>query len=161
MIQGSQTPVSACSFSGHRVIEAGKLAEVRDRLERAVAYAYGRGCRTFYAGGAIGFDTLAARMVLMYRITHPDLRLILLLPCIDQSEKWSDRAKDAYDFLLANADEVVYTADTYTKTCMKERNFALASKCDILICYVTHGASGASQTASFAKKMGKEVYNLA
>ena len=40
----------------------------------------------FYgAGGALGFDTLAAQTVLDMKKEYPQLRLILVLPCEDQT----------------------------------------------------------------------------
>jgi predicted Rossmann fold nucleotide-binding protein DprA/Smf involved in DNA uptake len=43
---------------------------------------------------------------------------------------------------------------------MRERNFRLADRADILIAYVGHNRSGSAQTARMADNMGKTVYNL-
>ena len=149
-----------CSFTGHRRIEARHIPKLPKLLERAIAYAYGEGCRTFYAGGAVGFDTYAAREVLRYRLAHPDVRLCLLIPCTDQDANWSTAERDAYAYLLGNADEVRYISDSYDDGCMKRRNAALAESCDILIAYCQRYASGAAQTVRMAEKLGKRVYNL-
>ena len=149
-----------CSFTGHRKIENEHRAQLPALLDRAIEYAYREGCRTFCTGGAVGFDTEAARRVLLFRIAHPDIRLLLLLPCPEQSDRFSERQRDAYDFVLKNADEVVYAALTYTSTCMKLRNRMLAERGDILIAYLGHSHSGSSQTVAMAKRLGKAVYNL-
>ena len=149
-----------CSFTGHRIIESESRAALVDLLSRAVEYAYGEGCRDFICGGAIGFDTLAAKEIIRFRMTHKDAKLILALPCVEQDAKWSDSQKNAYNFTLSSADEVIYVSDSYTKTCMAERNRYLAERCDILIAYAGRMSSGAGQTLRMAEKLGKRIYNL-
>ena len=149
-----------CSFTGHRVIADECLEKLSDLLGRAVEYAYSSGCRSFYTGGAVGFDTMAARAVLAYRMSHRDLKLIIAVPCKNQDAKWTEAEKDAYAYILSNADEVVFISEEYTKDCMKRRNEYLASVCDILIAYSGRSASGSAQTVRMAKTLGKEVYNL-
>lgn len=149
-----------CSFTGHRQIEPERRSALIDLLVRAIEYAYGEGCRDFICGGALGFDTLAAREVIRFRMTHSDARLILALPCIEQDLKWSEAQKSAYGFILSAADEVIYVSDSYTKTCMAERNRFLAERCDILIAYAGRSNSGAAQTVRMAEQMNKRIYNL-
>jgi sigma-E factor negative regulatory protein RseC len=60
-----------CAFSGHRVIPIEKQAMLRDLLRRAIAYAYENGCRSFFCGGAIGFDTYAAKEVILLTADNP------------------------------------------------------------------------------------------
>ena len=152
--------VKGCSFTGHRTIPAEHRKSLCQLLERAVKYAYDLGCRRFYTGGAVGFDTLAAREVIRFRISHPDVKLILLLPCTNQNEKWNCTDTDAYDYTLFVADEVNYISDEYTKSCMQKRNQALAEACDVMIAYVGRSRSGAGQTVRMAERLGKKVYNL-
>lgn len=149
-----------CAFTGHRQVEREAESLLPPLLSRAVAYAYAEGCRTFLTGGALGFDTLAARAVIAFRLAHRDVRLELLLPCIDQAEGWSPRRRAEYDWILSEADEVCYLADAYDKRCMIRRNAALADRCDLLIAYVGHERSGSAQTLRLATERGKRVYNL-
>lgn len=150
----------ACSFTGHRAIEPHHREQMGALLSRAVDYAYREGCRRFYIGGALGFDTYAAQHVLLYKMSHPDVKMHLVLPCRDQSSKWGSAQADMYDYLLSQADTVEYVAEEYTSGCMRERNMRLASVCDIMIAYVGHQRSGASQTVRMATELGKRVYNL-
>ena len=82
--------MTTCCFTGHRVI----APEVRDQLtailDRRLQALYDVGFVEFRAGGALGFDTLAAERVLLLRERHPDCRLVLMLPCRDQSKYWSE-----------------------------------------------------------------------
>lgn len=149
-----------CSFTGHRVIDEGERERICDLLRSAIKYAYADGCRDFMTGGALGFDTLAAQEVIKFRLLHRDVRLILCLPCMDQADAWSDRHRSMYSYILEAADEVIYAVESYTDTCMRERNFILASKCDILIAYCLRQKSGSAQTLRMADSMGKEIINL-
>lgn len=152
--------MKSCAFTGHRQISAHHSAALPQLIDRAVCYAYGEGCRTFLSGGALGFDTLAARSVLRLKGECADVRLVLILPCRDQAAHW--RAEDvlAYREMLDAADEIIYISGAYTDTCMKERNAALVDRADMLVAYVGRYASGAYQTVSIAKKKGIPVYNL-
>ena len=149
-----------CSFTGHRIIKAEHESSLPELLSRAIAYAYSIGCRTFYSGGAIGFDTVAAREVIRFRVTHPDVRLVLLLPCVDQDAKWSTAQRSAYAFILSMADETEYVSECYTDSCIRERNMRLAELCDIMIAYVAHTKSGTAQTVRMARSKNKKIYNL-
>ena len=150
----------ACAFTGHRRITSGHTRLLCELLDRAIEYAYAEGCRTFLSGGAIGFDTLAARRVISFRQRHSDARLLLMLPCENQDERWSDGQRDAYEFLLKNADSVIYAAELYEDGCMKRRNEMLAASADMMVAYVSHGGSGSAQTVRIAERLGIPVYNL-
>ena len=152
--------INGCSFTGHRNIPDGHRRGLEELLKKAVEYAYGLGCRKFYAGGALGFDTLAAKEVIRFRLSHPDVRLILLLPCVNQNELWKDSDTDTYEYVLSVADEIRYVSESYTKDCMQKRNRLLAEYCDIMIAYVSRARSGAGQTVRMTEKLGKKVYNL-
>ncbi len=149
-----------CAFTGHRKIEERHKGRIEDLLLRAISFAYSEGCRTFITGGALGFDTLAAREVIRFRLSHPDARLLIVIPCKNQSESWSPSQISLYEYTLINADEVEYIADIYTDGCMKERNQRLADLSDMMIAYVNRPYSGAAQTVRMAAKDGKPVYNL-
>ena len=152
--------MTTCAFTGHRRIKDSHKRHLSSLLSRAINYAYERGCRKFITGGAIGFDTEAAREVLRFRISHPDVSLILFLPCLDQDASWSERQRDAYEYILSSANEVRYVSEVYDKGCMKRRNQAMADECDIMIAYVARDYSGSAQTMRMATALGREVYNL-
>ena len=152
--------MKACSFTGHRAISPVHIAPLTDLLDRAITYAYAEGCRTFFSGGAVGFDILAARRVLLFRISHPDVRLVMLLPCVGQEEKWSPEQRERYYQVLRDADELEYLADAYDPDCMRRRNAALVSRADMLVAYVARRSSGAGQTLAMAEKKGIPTYNL-
>ena len=90
-----------CCFTGHRQIPAGELPELQRKLRAAILNLVGQGVRYFGAGGALGFDTLAAEAVLDLRETHPQLRLCLVLPCRDQASRWGSKDRARYEAIRA------------------------------------------------------------
>ena len=152
--------MKVCAFTGHRKIEDGHKSRIDGLLLRAISYAYENGCRTFATGGALGFDTLAAREIIRFRMSHPDVKFIAVLPCRNQSDSWTSAQVNMYEYTILNADEIEYVSDEYTDGCMKKRNQRLAEMCDMLIAYVSRPYSGSAQTVRMASTLGKVVYNL-
>lgn len=153
--------MEGCSFTGHRKIVPAHEKKLWELLLRGIEYAYSCGCRKFFAGGALGFDTMAAKCIIQKRMEHSDIQLIILIPCINQSDGWTSKERDMYDYILSSANEIIYVSDReYTPDCMHRRNRMLAELGDMLIAYASRSASGAGQTVRIAEKMGKRVYNL-
>ena len=150
-----------CCFTGHRTVPpeiAPTLVRVLDtHLERLFA----AGFTEFRAGGARGFDTLAALRVLALRVRHPECRLALILPCRDQAKLWKVRERALYDDILAHADSVRYVEEGYTSTCMYARNRALVDGSDLCIAYLTRNTGGTLYTCAYALKNRVELLNLA
>ena len=155
--------MEACCFTGHRHLPMGEEKDrLRDRCEAAVRHAYTLGCRRFYAGGALGFDMLAAAIVCRLRDTeYPDMSLHLLLPCKDQEAKWSERDKLRYAAMLSLADSHRYLYEKYADGVMAARNRALVAEADLCIAYLTNYQSGTGITYREAKRCGLEIWNLA
>lgn len=148
-------------FTGHRELPLDRLVALADRLKRAVAYAYDHGAREFRAGGALGFDTLAALTVLDLHEHHPDARLCLYLPCKTQTRGWSERDRRIYEGILDRADEVTYTSEDYYRGCMMVRNRALVNGSDVCIAFCQHSSGGSAYTVNYAKSNNLTVWNLA
>lgn len=156
----SDTPIKTVCFTGHRDIEKTHALRLPSMLDARIRALYERGARDFRAGGALGFDMVAALKVLEIRETLP-LRLVLCLPCRDQTRGWDEASCRAYRYVLDHADEIHYTADRYTPTCMLERDRALVDGSDVCIAYCVKNRGGAFYTCSYALKREVELINLA
>ncbi|MBE6656088.1 MAG: DUF1273 domain-containing protein [Ruminococcaceae bacterium] len=150
-----------CCFTGHRKVPKTCEPIVRVNLARAVGELYQKGYRRFVAGGAVGFDTMAADVVLGYRRHYPDVSLILMLPCADQDAKWTEEEKAVYAKQKREADEVILLADRYYDGCMQKRNQAMVDASSVCIAYLTRPYSGAGQTVRMAEKAGLTVIHTA
>ncbi len=153
----------SCCFTGHRNIPLREGLLVRRRLRAEIARLAGEGIYTFLAGGALGFDTMAAQEVLRARAEGlTQLQLALALPCLGQESLWSQRDAAVYRALLRQADEVIYTGDVYTQGCMFRRNRYLVDHSSYCLCYLTKpGRGGTAYTVKYARDRGLTVINLA
>lgn len=151
---------TAC-FTGHRELPAKDLPEISKRLEDTLVTLIEQGYRYFGAGGALGFDTLAAQSVLRLRERYPQIRLILVLPCLDQTRSWQQADADIYEELKRHADKVTYTSEHYFRGCMQKRNRHLVDNSSVCICYLTKPTGGTAYTVNYARRMGLQVINIA
>ena len=70
-----------CCFTGHRSLNGEEKLKVAVRLRKIIEEQIKAGVVFYGAGGALGFDTIAAQTVLEMKNEYPQLRLILVLPC--------------------------------------------------------------------------------
>ncbi len=153
--------MTTCCFTGHRVIPYGKRAELAAILDRRIAALFDVGFTEFRAGGARGFDALAAERVLAFRETHPTCHLHPYLPCRDHDKGWSAHDRATFEELRAAADSVTYVREHYSPDCMHARNRALVDGSDLCLAYLTANRGGTLYTASYALKCGVHFINLA
>ena len=120
-----------------------------------------QGYRYFGCGGALGFDTLAAQTVLRLREIYPEIRLILVLPCRDQTRGWKQADVAEYDRIMKAADKVTYTSEQYYSGCMHKRNRHLVDYSSLCVCYLTEQSGGTAYTAYYAQSQGLKIINVA
>lgn len=135
--------------------------EVRRRLSEIIQHLISKGVVYYGCGGALGFDTLAAQAVIEVKSYNPAVKLILVLPCKDQDKFWSEEDKRVYADIKKQADKIVYISETYTKTCMHERNRHLVNESGHCVALLERESGGTFYTYNYAKKMGLKTYNLA
>lgn len=152
---------SAC-FTGHRHINEYTpeqiSAKIRDTVERLIDI----GITDYYAGGALGFDMIAAITVINMKKEYPQLRLYLALPCKDHNAMWNARDKALFKRVLDRADgSVLVTDKSYAPGCMQIRNRYMVDRSSVCIAYLTRGGSGTGNTVRYAHQNGLEIINLA
>lgn len=135
-----------CCFTCHRDISLIQRFVIKRRLEAEIKRLIDKGVVYFGSGGALGFDTMAALMVLKLKTANPQIKLILVLPCREQADRWSNADKMLYNEILQKADKVKYTSEHYSGYC---------------ICYLTQKAGGTAYTVDYAKKHKLDITNLA
>lgn len=75
-----------CCFTGHRKLPKEKIEQLIVALDREVDRLIGQGVTTFISGGALGFDQVAASLVIAKKEMGRDIRLVFALPCRNQDE---------------------------------------------------------------------------
>lgn len=150
----------SCCFTGHRIIAREDTLPLLEDLRSILKTFIEGGITRFIAGGAIGFDTLAAKEVLRLRETYPEVRLHLILPCRDQSKRWTAAQKLEYEQILSAADSHEFLFDTYVDGCMQMRNRAMVNESHVVLAYYTGRAGGTRQTITYAREKNIRVLCL-
>lgn len=150
-----------CCFTGHRDLPREELPRIQKRLEEELVTLIQQGVKYFGAGGALGFDTLAAQAVIRLREQYPHIRLILVLPCREQAAGWPERDERVYEQIKARADKIIYTSQHYCRGCMHRRNRHLADNSGVCVCYLTKPGGGTRYTVDRCRAQGVRVVNLA
>ncbi len=147
-------------FTGHREIPMLKKGAIARKLRKTLVELIEQGYLYFGAGGALGFDTIAAQTVLDLKEKYPQIKLILVLPCESQADRWSEKDKRMYEYIMSQADKVRYTSQHYYRGCMHTRNRHLVDNSSVCICYLTEETGGTAFTVGYAKQNGLKVINI-
>lgn len=152
---------TTCFFTGHRFISNEKMTAVTSAVDGAVEALIDEGFTDFVCGGAVGFDTIAACRVIAAKKRHPQISLILVLPCRNQTAKWrSSYAIALYQRIKGLADRVVYATDVYDPDCMYLRNRMMADMSSVCVAYYSGGSGGTAYTVRYATESGIRIINL-
>ena len=146
-----------CCLTGHRIIANEKKKAIFNRTREVVISLIEKGVRYFGVGGAIGYDTIAAHVVLSLKEQYPFIKLIVVCPCRNQDLKWNEADKRVYRDILNSADKVVVLADTYYDGCMQVRNRHLVNSSKYCICYLTRNFGGTYGMVKYAKIKNKKI----
>ena len=149
-------------FTGHRSSPEEARASLANELDRVIAELYSLGADTFISGGALGFDLIAACRTARFRAENDGVRLVLALPCRDQTARWTDYdSLRAYKMLFSHADEVHYSDAFYTSDCMLKRNRYMVGRADACVAYCLRNSGGTAYTVRRAEEKHIPVINLA
>ena len=149
-----------CCFTGHRKIAPAQQMIVAERLCDTVEKLIRGGFTEFLAGGALGFDTMAAQCVLSLKEKYPHIKLVLALPCVTQTKGWSAEDVWIYENIKQQADKVVYTSQESARGCMFKRNRYLVDHSSVCVAYLTGNKGGTAYTVAYANQKGLNVINL-
>lgn len=146
----------SCCFTGHRII-SDDFDLIRKEVYKNVQSLISQGTENFILGGAIGFDSLCAKIIVTMKKKYPKIRLMLILPCMDQDKKWNSEQKAEYRFILDNADSIKYISQKYITGCMHQRNREMVDNSDCVIAYCKRDFGGTHFTVSYAKSQKNKL----
>lgn len=149
-------------FTGHREIK--DIDEVKKRLLILLEKLIINGYYSFITGGALGFDTIAAQVVLELKKKYPQISLTIALPFLNSFEYekgWTSKDIETYTFLKNNADEVVILNKSYKRGCYYERNRYMVDNLSVCIAYQRRKSGGTAYTVEYAVTNKIEVINMA
>lgn len=159
-----------CCFTGYRPAkfpfkfsaDDPRYAAFENSLLEAIFSLPKENCFTFYTGMAMGFDILAAEMVLLLKEKGDCVvNLICVLPFKNQTAGWDEDWKKRYDNVLKNADEVILLSEEYYKGCYFKRNNFMVDNSDLVLTYFDGAPGGTAATLKYAAQKNKKIINLA
>ncbi len=152
---------NTCFFSGHRDIENGRYDEIFNDVKHNILNLYRDGIRWFISGGALGFDLLAAKAVIEIRdFDRLDIRLHLILPCLDQAVRFSLEDKLLYHEVKSFSDSHEILYPHYVRGCMHARNRKMVDSARVGMVYCHKETGGTAFTVNYAKKRGTPLIFL-
>ncbi|MGE4214212.1 MAG: SLOG family protein [Anaerotignaceae bacterium] len=152
---------SACCFTGHRHLPVKNIQRILMNLDREIEKCIAEGVTTFVCGGALGFDQIAASLVITKKEMGKKIRLVFALPCKNQEKLWNTKEKTLYRTLLKEADDIIYVSENYDLSCMSKRNCYMVEYSAYCICALLNEKSGTGQTVRYAQERGLTVINIA
>ena len=152
-----------CCFTGHRNVPVDKQKEIIvARTEAKVRELIRGGYRCFITGGAVGYDTLAAELLVHLRdVEHMGIRVILAYPFDGYMDRWSEEQKATYERLLPLYDERICVAAAASRGAYLQRDRYMVDASSMCIAYCTRQTGGTAYTIRYAAKTGVPVCNIA
>jgi len=137
-----------------------RCVEFRFRLREALEYLIGQGYTDFMSGGALGFDQMAARIVLSLREKYPWIRLIMVIPFDGQADKWSREQRRRWLEIIEASDKVIRISHSYDKGVFFQRNHYMVENADLILVAFDGQPGGTAGTVAYAKRHGVRVVRI-
>lgn len=149
-----------CCFSGHRDIPVEYVEKIKKELRIEIENLINKGVIFYGTGGARGFDLIAAEVVLELKQKYPYIRLILVLPCFNQTKYWNLQDEKKYNIIKSKSDKIKVLSVDYYNGCMFARNRHLVDNSAYIICYKRKNTGGTAYTVDYAKKQHLSIIYL-
>ncbi|MDD6478506.1 MAG: SLOG family protein [Oscillospiraceae bacterium] len=161
----------SCCFTGYRpqkfpfALERSSKDYIRfeNKLVDAIFSLPKENCYRFYTGGAMGFDIIAAEIVLMLRDAprvNTAIELYCVVPFIKQADNFDEEWRQRYENVLNKADKVILISDNYYPGCYQKRNEFMVDNSDFVVTWYDGAAGGTRNTLNYATKKQKRIINL-
>lgn len=150
--------MTTCMFTGHRPqnLPFGynekdeRCLNLKKYLKELILEKIKNGTTRFLTGMALGVDIYAAEIILSLRKDFPKITLEAIIPCSNQSYKWSEKQIENYNLILKQCNKVIVLQEAYTPDCMFKRNRYMVDQSDCVIAVWDGSSSGTSQTVKYA-----------
>lgn len=115
------------------------------------------GLKNFMIGMAEGFDMIGGEILIDLKKEYNDLKVIAVVPCLNQEVRWKEEQQKRYHALLNGCDDVIVLQQSYTDDCMNKRNKYMVDHSSVVIACYNGKAGGTGNTIRFAKENGCKV----
>lgn len=149
-------------FTGHRLIKENQnilFSTVYNTVELLIKDGY----LYFCTGGARGFDTLAAEVIISLKEKYPNIQPILILPFqnhYEQKKSWTNKEIEQLEKHKKIASRVIHIQEAYGRGCYYKRDRQLVDASSICICYQYKNSGGTAYTVKYAKEHNITIINI-
>lgn len=147
---------SVC-FTGHRDIEAWRKFEIKEKLFEVIKSLIYKGYTDFYAGGAYGFDMMAALEVLRVKELNNNVKLHIILPYKKNVNNYCSYDKYTQNLILERADDVECLFERYITGCFHTRNRKMVDSSSVCVAFLEKSSGGTYFTVNYAREKGLEI----
>lgn len=152
-----------CCFTGHRNIAPENIKQVEELTAKEIyELVTSYGVYIFCVGGAIGYDTIVAKVLLDIKETvFPNIKVILIYPFDGFMEGWKPEQQEEYRMLLPRYDKIICACDKPCRGAYLQRDRLLVDSATFCIAYCTQNHGGTAYTIRYAKQHGLTIRNIA
>ncbi|MBM4762076.1 DUF1273 domain-containing protein [Bacillus sp. B15-48] len=158
-------------ISGYKAYELGVYKQnhpavkyIKKAVLKQLAPLLEEGLEWVVISGQPGVELWAAEVVFELQQTNLELKLSVLIPFLNQEEKWIDTTKEWYESILAQADHVDSISKRQYESPMqlKAANQFLVQKSDVLVLLYDHEREGSPRFILEAAKarQTREDYDI-
>ena len=158
-----------CCFTGYRPSkfpfsmdrEDAEYKKFENSLIEEMLSLINQDCYVFYTGMAMGFDIIAAEIVLLLKKAYPDfpIRLVCVVPFEGQGDSFTAYWKERYYNVINNCDEKVIISDRYFSGCYQKRNVFMVDNSDCVLTWYDGKPGGTRNTLDYAASKGRFIIN--
>lgn len=163
--------VKSCCFTGHRPSHlpwGEKESDIRCMQCKALLameaeQAWQDGYRRFLCGMAIGADLMWAEAVLACQLVHPDMELVAVIPCEDQTKGWPEKQVFRYQHILScvKPQNRILVQQQRTRGCMLRRDrYMVGLSQRIVALYDGTSSGGTRYTLGYAMARNLETVTI-
>ncbi|MCL2674097.1 MAG: DUF1273 domain-containing protein [Defluviitaleaceae bacterium] len=155
------TKDSTCFFVGHTALSQKAIERTTLRLHAEIDKLIRQGVTDFVSMGKLGFDLLAASIVISKKQQGANVRLKFALPCRNQDKRWSSTQKQLCQSLQSETDEVFYLSEECDYYCTIRCVRYLTDNSAYCIYASFYSVGEIAETAHYAQQKGLQVINAA
>lgn len=138
-------------FTGHRNISKIDSNLIKTYVKENVKNLIeNRDYNVFVSGAARGFDILAANAVIELKKEYSNIKLMLAIPCLNQTNGWREEDKLEYINIVENADKLKILSTDYKDGCMIKRNNYMVDMSSYCVYYLRQKTGGTYKTVNYA-----------
>lgn len=142
-----------CCFTGHRIIAKKDISVIQKLAKAVILELVEQGVEYFCVGGALGFDTLAAQLLMQLRDEERiSIKIRLICPFPEFTSRWTSRQKEVFQEMLPGYDSVLYAEQSESSEAYLKRNRQLVDSSRYCIAYCIRDYGGTAYTIRCARE---------